>query len=209
MHRIRNSTDRPRAPSRQAHLLHQRGAALMVVLMMLTIVMVLGLGAMQISVMGERSGRNDRDMQIAWQGAEAGLTDAEIDIYGPGNASRRTSFASDSRIDFRAGCGTEGNTRGLCLPAISGKPVWLTADLTGTSGAATPLGLFTGRTFSAGSVGIQPAQLPRYLIEVLPDNQAFGDKSISAPEKLIYRITAVGYGPRPDIQAISQSLFRK
>jgi type IV pilus assembly protein PilX len=185
------------------------GAALMVVLMMLTIVMVLGLGAMQVSVMGERGSRNDRDLKIAWQGAEAGLVDAEIDIAGPGASTRRGSFATDSRLAFRPNCGSESVTRGLCLPVANGKPVWLKVDLTGTSTAAANLGDFTGRNFASGDAGLQPARRPRYVIEVLPDNQAFGDKSIGAPEKLIYRITAVGYGPRADIQAVSQSLFRK
>ncbi|MEH3087645.1 MAG: PilX N-terminal domain-containing pilus assembly protein [Xylophilus ampelinus] len=199
---------RPAFIARTRHR-HLRGAALMVVLMMLTIVMVLGLGAIQLSVMGERGSRNDRDLKIAWQGAEAGLVDAEIDIAGPGNGTRRASFTTDSRLDFRAGCGDTGNSRGLCLPVPTGKPVWLTVDLTGTGTAAATLGDFTARSFASGDAGLQPARRPRYVIEVLPDNQAFGDKSIGAPEKLIYRITAVGYGPRADIQAVSQSLFRK
>jgi Tfp pilus assembly protein PilX len=57
-------------------------------LLLLVIVSILGVGAAQIATMGERSARNDRDMQVAWQSAEAALMDAEFDIHGPGTASQ-------------------------------------------------------------------------------------------------------------------------
>ena len=62
--------------------MNQRGLSLIVVMLILIVVSVLGVGGIQISMMGERSTRNERDMQVAWQGAEAGLIDAEFDIEG-------------------------------------------------------------------------------------------------------------------------------
>ena len=58
----------------------QAGASLIIVLILLGVMMALGAGAVQLSMMGERSARNDRDYQVAWQASEAALVDAELDI---------------------------------------------------------------------------------------------------------------------------------
>jgi len=47
----------------------QTGASLIMVMLILIVVSILGVGAAQIALMSERSARNDRDMQIAWQSA--------------------------------------------------------------------------------------------------------------------------------------------
>ena len=54
----------------------QRGASLIVSLLMLVAVLVLGISAAQIALQGEKASRNDRDRQIAFQAAEAALMDA-------------------------------------------------------------------------------------------------------------------------------------
>jgi len=46
------------------------------------------------------------------------------------------------------------------------------------------------------------------MIEVLDDPDAFGDLSIGK-KKYVYRVTAMGFGPREDIQAVVQMVFRK
>ena len=58
------------------------GVTLIVVLLILVVVSILGVSGIQISMMGERGTRNDRDQQVAWQAAEAALVDAEFDIEG-------------------------------------------------------------------------------------------------------------------------------
>lgn len=55
----------------------QRGAVLVVALLMLLVMTVLGVTAMQMSRMEERMAGNSRDINLAFQGAEAGLRDAE------------------------------------------------------------------------------------------------------------------------------------
>jgi type IV pilus assembly protein PilX len=55
----------------------QRGAVLVVALLMLLIMTVLGVTAMQMSRMEERMAGNSRDINLAFQGAEAGLRDSE------------------------------------------------------------------------------------------------------------------------------------
>ncbi len=187
----------------------QRGASLMVVLILLVIVSVLGLSAAQIALLGERGTRNDRDKQIAWQAAEAALMDAEFDMRGPGTASRKDIFRAGNSFESIASCSNSGNTRGLCQPNQTGKPVWLSVDFTTTTSPSAAFGTFTGRTFDAGSSGLKPAKAPRYIIEVLEDKEAFNEATSEAPKKMVYRVTAMGFGPRVDIQAVTQMVFRK
>jgi len=58
----------------------QRGATLVVALLILLVMTVLGLATMQATRMEERMAGNSRDVNLAFQGAEAGLRDAEEGI---------------------------------------------------------------------------------------------------------------------------------
>ena len=188
----------------------QRGASLLMVMLILIVVSILGVGGVQIAMMSERGSRNDRDSQIAWQSAEAALLEAEFDMRGPGVGTRQSTFNSTAKSEFLDGCGpsTSGNSKGLCLPAITGKPVWLTTNFTSNTSSTTEFGDFTSRAFDAGSSGVKPAKKPRYLIEILDDPEAFGNLAIGS-KKYVYRVTAMGFGPREDIQAVMQMVFRK
>ena len=55
----------------------QRGAILVISLILLLVLTVLGVAAMQMTRMEERMAGNSRDVNLAFQGAEAGLRDAE------------------------------------------------------------------------------------------------------------------------------------
>lgn len=190
----------------------ERGVSLIIVLIVLAIVSLLGIAGIQVSTMSERSARNDRDQQIAWQAAEAALLDAELDIIDPAISTRNLIFANGEEVAFQNGCGTSGNSKGLCALVSAGKPAWLTVDFTtaGAGATTTEYGTFTGRTFSAGTAGVQPARAPRYVIEPILDYNGGGESrnlSNSKP-RYVYRVTAIGYGPRPDIQAVLQMSFR-
>lgn len=189
----------------------QSGASLIIVMLVLLVVSIIGVSAARISLLSERGARNDRDYQMAWQAAEAGLLDAEFDIRGPGTSTRKNIFATNNQIDFVAGCGsrTSGNSKGLCLPAVSGKPVWLTVDFLASNSPTADYGDFTSRAFDAGSLGVKPSRRPRYMIEVLPDTESFGNKGSKAKKKVVYRVTAMGFGPRDDVQALVQMVMRK
>jgi type IV pilus assembly protein PilX len=188
---------------------NQRGASMIFVLIILTVVSLLGVAGIQISMMSERGARNDRDMQIAWQAAEAALVDAEVDVFGPGTSTRRTNFSPSTNIAaFLSNCGTTGNSQGLCsFEASASKPAWLVANFetTGASAPTAKYGAFTGRTFPSGP-GVQSSKEPRYVIEPIPD-PSDRDAS-SANPKFVYRITAMGFGPRDDIQAVLQTIYR-
>lgn len=194
--------------------LRQRGASLVIVLIVLTVVSMIGIAGIQISMMSERGARNDRDQQLAWQSAEAALADAEIDLWANNSASatsRQTIFKPVTDITmFVPGCGTSGNKQGLCTPdPVAGtKPIWLTVNFGDTSSSAptTPYGAFTSRTFTAGSAGVQPAAVPRYIVEAIRDP---GDRDLGSTEaNYVYRVTAMGFGPRKEVQAVIQMIYR-
>lgn len=201
----------------------QRGLSLIIVMLILIVVSVLGVGGMQIALMAERGTRNDRDMQVAWQAAEAGLVDAEFDIIGlpVGSSNNRSAIFKRNEVDiakFIDDCGNSGQSIGLCTLKTTGNPSWLTVDFeaTGNSTKTVEFGKYTGRNFPAGTTGIRPAKKPRYLIEIIPD--VHGTKSfrttnlneLASNETLshIYRVTAMGFGPNTDTQVVLQMIYR-
>lgn len=192
----------------------QRGFSLVTVLIVLVIVSLLGAAASQMVLLGERSARFDRDWQIAYQAAEAALLDAELDLRGPNPhpGNRVSLFAGDSREGFIDGCGRAGNTRGLCKStAANVRPAFYSVDFLDQSSSApsTQFGEFTGRTLAINASmgkGAQPAMLPRYIIEDIPDEPP---GSTASTKKVMYRVTAMGFGPRPETQAVIQMFFRK
>ena len=189
---------------------NQSGAALLTVVMILAVVSLLGMSALQISVLSEHSARNDRDYQIAWQAAETALMDAEDDIEGRVEAeflgSRSDLFNGKNQASFVQGCGNTGDSRGLCLPNSSGEPIWLQIKLADHSSGSfsVAFGTFTGRHFPTGS-GLRSAQLPRYVIEAVTD---YGASSASEASNKVYRITAIGFGPREHTQVVLQTVYR-
>lgn len=186
----------------------QRGFSLITTLILLVVVTVLGIAASQMVLMSERTSRFDRDSQIAFQAAEAALVDAELDIQGPNTSAtkRMNLFEPKNKVNFSAGCGT-GTLRGLCAQAEAGqKPVWYQVDFTDESANAKTVkfGEFTGREFAVGETGIRPEIAPRYIVEVIPD-----PTPTASPADVLYRITAMGFGPRKETQVVLQVVFRK
>lgn len=201
----------------------QQGFSLVTVMIILIVVSLLGVAASRAVQLGERSARYDRDWQIAYQAAEAALLDAEFDIRGPNTHSCREPsstcsdervdwFANDSREGFIAGCGRAGATRGLCKSTPDGAtPAFYSVDFLDQSESAQSVrfGEFTGRTLPSNKElgrGAQPAMLPRYIIEDIPDQPA---GSSASSKRVMYRVTAVGFGPRRETQAMVQMYFRK
>jgi type IV pilus assembly protein PilX len=191
----------------------QGGAALIVTLLMLIAVLMLGLSAAQIAVQDEKAARNDRDRQVAFQAAEAGLTDAEFDIENSPDAARSRSWIFTARGEgFDGACGKgAGNIHaGLCALVEEGAPpAWQSVDLLdSTVNAATArYGQFTGHVLQTGE-GAMPAMPPRYVVERLPYTQA-GAAADIADVGSFYRITAIGFGARDTTRVILQSFYRK
>ncbi len=191
-----------------------QGVALVTALLMLVAVAMLGLSAAQLALQGEKASRNDRDHQIAFQAAEAALLDAELDIRGSPIASRSRSslFNPKSTQGFVPGCGKGANNRflGLCESSATATPDWLLVDLQEVAAnkvRTVAYGTFTGRVFPIGQ-GSLPSQLPRYLIEILPDRTP-GLPADGAQPRFLYRITAIGFGVRHQTKVVLQSFYRK
>ena len=187
------------------------------VLLILIVITVLGLASAQIGMLGERASRFDRDYQIAVQAAEAALMDAEFDIRGPNTSgnSRVANFSRNSKVGFEDGCGGAGTTQGS-VRSVGYREARLglcgLLDDTGTA-KTVAFGTFTGRAFDAGASGLKPARAPRYIIEAVDDQSTGGgSKKMGPPGSLtnvIYRVTAIGFGPREETQAVLQIEFRK
>ena len=190
-------------------LVAQQGVSLIMVMLIMVVVAMLGISGVQIAMMAERGARNDRDMQIAFQAAEAALLDAEFDITNKTSSARATKPFSKANIatSFLPDCGNSGDLLGLCKGEDENiVPAWLKVDFSDTSGSAKTVefGKFTGREFPVGTAGIQPSKKPRYIIELLVK----GTKTVSEDDMPYFRITAMGFGPRPDIQVILQIVYR-
>jgi type IV pilus assembly protein PilX len=193
----------------------QKGASLIVSLLMLIVVTLIGISGSQIALLSEKASRNDRDRQIAFQAAEAALLDAELDIeHSPDAAKSRSQlFGKDSAQGFPSepGCqtGVANIQLGLCQRTAEGSPpIWQTVNFLDDGLASTnsvPYGTFTGQTFATGK-GSLPAKLPRYVIELMSYNKQ--GESAERPS-YFYRITAIGFGAHEVTQVVLQTFYRK
>ncbi|MGV7210144.1 pilus assembly protein [Oxalobacteraceae bacterium A2-2] len=199
----------------------QRGATLLMALLMLVAVMLVGASAALLSLQGEQAARAERDRQVAFQAAEDALADAEHDIAGDGRLdARAAAFSADAALP--AACGKDGGSagggvadaasRGVLARAESGEPPhWQAVDLGGgdDGGACTAEhGAYTGAAMPTGQ-GVLPFRRPRYLVERVPCHLPGEDASAVAQPRYCYRVSAIGFGPRPEAEVVLQSVYRK
>jgi type IV pilus assembly protein PilX len=199
-----------RTLGRNARRHRARGFSLIMVLLLLVVVTVLGVGAAQLSLVNERSTRNDRDNEIALQAAEAALVDAELDIFGPNvsPAARLCLFNNKDVASFIEGCGS-GSNLGLCAPSAPGTtPAWMTADLSPSSTTSVAYGTFTSQKYVVGK-GATSAALPRYIVEVMRNNGGWQgnrlENASAGNATNIFRVTAIGFGVDADTQVVLQT----
>lgn len=199
----------------------QKGATLLMALLMLVAVMLAGASAALLALQGERAARGERDRQIAFQAAEDALADAEHDIAGDaGLEARAAVFSADAALP--AACGTDGGSagggvadaarRGVLARAESGEtPHWQAVDLGGSEdggACTTEHGAYSGAAMPTGQ-GVLPFKRPRYLIERMPCHLPGEDASAVAQPRYCYRVTAIGFGPRPEAEVVLQTVYRK
>lgn len=181
------------------------GAALVTVMVLMGALLALSVVAARLAVLGERGARNDRDAQIAFHAAEAALADAEADLMGSGGRpARRTCALTGFDLSlFEAGCGTEGDARGLCAAAADGAPASLAALEGKEEKRHATFGEFTGKDFAAKGAAGGTVPPPRYIVEAVPYTAGFG------PSFRAFRVTAVGYGPQGGMRTTLQALIVK
>ncbi|GAB4355912.1 MAG: PilX N-terminal domain-containing pilus assembly protein [Methylohalobius crimeensis] len=175
---------------------NQRGAALIVSLLMLLVMTVIGVAAMQTNLLEEKMAGNFRDVNLAFQAAEAALRDAEADIRCVACA-RSPKIAGLTNFDGTCSNGLCDATGGFpeeqdADPPLD--PVWKAA-------ATEPNGVALG-TYTSAAPLPQVACQPRYWIE---GHQA---RPAGSPSwKVQYRITAVACGGNANTRVVLQSVY--
>ena len=189
----------------------QRGAALVMSLLIVLALLIIGISAARTALNAERAARAERDRHLAFHAAEAALSDAERDIEGgnePGSA-RAALFAPGSAMGFDEGCGTgKASNRGLCAHAPA-PAAWQRVALSAPEAEAVDsvaYGSFTGARMPAGQ-GSLPARLPRYIIELMPFARAGDDAGARLGN--FYRVTAIGFGSRETTRVVLQTFYLK
>lgn len=165
----------------------QSGAALIVSLLMLLVMTLIGVTAMEGTVLEEKMAGNYRDRNLAFQATESALRDTERYIS--------LSITGDSAFD--ASC-----TGGLCLPDETGTPVWESLDWSNT-----------GKVLTYGIGGsdalAEVAEPPKAIIEAM--NQPAPGQSLeggSEFENHLFRITARGVGNTDSAVVMVQEVLR-
>jgi len=171
----------------------QQGAVLVVGLLFLVMLTLIGVTAMSTGMMDERMAGNSRDLNLAFQAAEAALRDGEL--YIQKSISPASGFS-----------GTCAN--GLCqVPTVS-TPWYKTIDWSSSS---------VTRTYGTGtSATALPAvaSQPKYIIESIGQPGAVAGTSIALGLKPsstgnAYRVSARGVGGRAGTQVLVQSIYVK
>lgn len=189
----------------------QRGAVLVVALMFLVVLTLLALTSMSGTTLEERMAGQYRDLNFAFQAAEAGLRDAERDLFAVGAAPPAVFTPRNPAISGRTGFGDGTDTangtctdntnvtygRGLCYPRDPGVyPRFPTASLATGSAVAVPFGTYTGGT-ALRFVSAQPVYLIEAIWSGVPAGPAQSIGAGAGPPTY-YRITARGFGAQRD-----------
>jgi len=183
----------------------QSGMSLFPALMFLLVLAVLGVSALNSTLMQEKMVSNTKDANLAFQAAEAGLRDGEADVERNKTLWTPTSF-------------TSACTNGLCVPPstwpspssldISRAIDWSNTGLTRTYGSQT----------AAPSLPDVAAQ-PEYVIERIPPPPGLpatpgssvgigcGVSCPTAINGFAYRVTVLATGARPETRVVLQSTY--
>jgi type IV pilus assembly protein PilX len=173
----------------------QSGMSLFPALMFLLVMSIIGVSALNSTLMQEKMVSNAKDVNLAFQAAEAALRDAEADVQRP-------TFTVGA--SFSPACAS-----GLCTPIagdISKVIDWSSGETTRGYGSQT------------GATALPDvAAQPRYVIErlqTLADSGVgksvgigLGTSGAGAAVGAWYRLTALGTGVRSETRVILQSTF--
>lgn len=181
---------------------HQKGAALIVSLLILLVMTVLGVSAMSTSVLQERMANNHHQRQVAFQAAEAALRAAEGFLVTniTSVAALRTNFNNAAPV---AGLYSErspvtgDNTR----PLPAGVDLY---DDTGWLAAGNAVEVVT-----VNNVQQRPRYIVEYVGRVGPAPTNYSSKKQDT-RQYGFRVTAIGWGEgaTPNTRYLVQSSYR-
>jgi type IV pilus assembly protein PilX len=169
--------------------LQQRGAALVVSLLLLLVMTLIGITAMQGTAFEERIAGNMRDRSLAFQASESALRAGEVTLSQP--------------VPPVFGCGSNSDglfVEGTCTPSgISADSFWSGTDKLAVTGTDLT-GTGTSRRLSAN---------PQYILEKLTTVSSAGSLETGVVvDTGYYRITAKGTGGTSTAVAVVQSVFK-
>ncbi len=174
----------------------EQGVALAMTLVLTALVLMLGIAAARSAGHAHKTMRYERDRHIAFASAEAALADAERDLDGSGSPGRQSLF-STAPLGLSERCGAGADDLGLCRSKPDSQaPNWQAIDLAGDIAQTVALGTYTGAEFVQG-------RPPRYLIEFIQPLAA------GPTGESFFRVTAIGFGERTDMQVVLQSVYRR
>lgn len=209
----------------------QQGLALIFVLLMMVIVLSAALFAARSTLLGDKTARNDRDRQTAFQAAELALNDAELDIMdatlalASGSKARGCKFGNKSAAFYpEPECSSNTDRRGFCAisadPSAKAQPMYQIIDWEEGDDSKrryVKYGEFTGRSdyFATGNGDgavkpPMPAKPPKYIIvqstpakvQILRGKQTFEVEAA-------YKIFALGYGVNPNTKVMLEGEIYK
>lgn len=182
----------------------ESGAALIVVLVMLIVVTLLGLASMRGVLMQERMAANTAARAVAFQGAEAGLRQAEVVARDGGLVIAPKTNPSDAQT-----C-----NNGICTNPGTTTPLWQSQ---GGFWENTGAGWRAGTTVGSGNTAVTP----RFIIEDMGRAVVMGtgtssgsiDASIAGPattsnRQNIYRITSRA-ATATGAEVVLQTIYRR
>jgi len=186
----------PTRVARSLQPVRQRGAALVVSLLILLVMTLIGVTAMQTTVMEERMAGNLRNSNLAFQAAEAALREAEA-YLAPLTAANQPTAVSAC---LTPPCTVWQPNQVASMDFGSLDRSWWEANAIpyGTNGSNGPLSNIAGQ--------------PYYVIEELDfisDSKVIPQSSTASGGTYVYRITAQGIGGDPNARAIVQSVITK
>lgn len=164
----------------------QNGAALLVGLLLLLVLSLLGVTAMQASTVQERLAGNTRDLNTAFQAAEAALREGE-------------SLLMLATVPNPVGA------NGWYRFDMAGKPHWRTREQWESPS-------FVSLEYAGIAEDWGLARAPRFAFEELPpipDPGSAAEAGAALPDEAAYRVSAVGYGGSAQTVVVLQTTYRR
>lgn len=174
----------------------QKGAALVTSLMLLLILTVIGITAMQMTRMQERMAGNTRDLNLAFQGAEAALRNGESLI-------KAQATKPDDCNALPCQFWQAGSASLVVNPAAGDKPWW---DQYGVEYEAS--GDHSTSTHELTELSEDPRFVVQYITRV-PDTLTVGEGGGAPPGRDFYQVTGRSVGGSGKANTLLQSTFAR
>ena len=184
----------------------QYGAILVISLVLLTVMSLIGVAAMQSTIMQERMAGNSRDLNLAFEAAEAGIREGETWLFGlTAMPSPRGCTASSSPF---LGVWDDNGTPDALFCAAGAASLSYT-DIALWTNPAPRISASENPAFG-NLAGIKNS--PKFVIEFTGhnrDSQNLGQQQDLSNNRAMYRVTARGTGGTDTAQSYVQTTFAK